>query len=201
MKAWIAAIALLLAGPAAAQPQDISAPGTVSHVAARAGFPERVGRFERGQVLRFAERDLGANYDYRSGEDFIRLSVYIYPAPAVSRGQRTSVCEQIMSGVSGAIVQQYDGARMNESGAAPALPGVEPGLGLRTVHSIRVNLRGGPEDARSESRLYCFVGGDWLVKYRVSSNAGTGLDVGALIDDFIRDGPWPGRGAGAIALR
>jgi hypothetical protein len=204
MKIWFAAIALLFAAPAlaVAQPQDVSAPGTVLHPAARAGFPERVGEFRRGQVFRFQEGDFGANYDLAQGDDRVRLSVYIYPAPHVSRSQRVSACQEMMQGVTAAIFQQHPDAELNEIGAAPAAPGIEPGLGLRTVHSFRFELRPvGEEDARSESRLYCYVEGDWLVKYRVSSNANAALDVGALIDEFIRIGPWPGRGAGSIALR
>ena len=204
MKTWFVAIALLFAAPAlaAAQPQDITRPGTVQHAGARAGFPEEVGEFRRSQVIRYGENDISANYDLRQGNDQIRLSIYIYPAPRVPRGQRMAACRQMMDGVSQAIFAQYPGAEMNEMGAAPVVPGTEPGLGLRTVHSIRISLRESePEDARSESRLYCYVGGDWLVKYRVSSNAGIDFDVGALIDAFVRDGPWPGRGAGSIALR
>lgn len=204
MKIWFAAIALLFAAPAlaAAQPQEVTAPGTVLHPAAHAGFPERVGDFQRAEVIRFQEGDLGANYDLIRGEDRVRLSVYIYPAPRVARGQRASACQEVMQGVTAAIFQAHPDAELNEIGAAPNAPGSEPGLALRTVHSFRFGLRpGGEEDARSESRLYCYVEGDWLVKYRVSYNANADLDIGALIDEFMRIGPWPGRGAGSIALR
>lgn len=204
MKGWAVVIALLFAAPAlaAAQPQDISAPGTIIHAEAGTGFPERVGAFRRAQVVRFGEGDIGANYDLERGDDFVRLSVYIYPAPQAAQDRREATCQAVMQSVTNAIVQQYADAELNEAGAAPVVPGSMSGLGLRTVHSLRITLRGDePEAARSESRLYCYVGGNWLVKYRVSSNAGSTLDIGALIDAFIRDGPWPGRGAGAIALR
>ena len=204
MKGWPVAIALLFAAPAlaAAQPQDISAPGTIVHAEAHTGFPERVGAFRRAQVVRFGEGDIGANYDFERGDDFVRLSVYIYPAPPVAQDRQVATCQAVMQSVTNAIVQQYADAELNEAGAAPVVPGSVAGLGLRMVHSLRITLRGDePEAARSESRLYCYVGGNWLVKYRVSSNAGSTLDIGALIDAFVRDGPWPGRGPGAIALR
>ena len=202
MKAWFAAIALSFAAPAiaAAQPQDISAPGTVAHPAAHAGFPEQVGPFRRVRVLRYGEGDISANYDLRQGDEFIRISVYIYPAPPASRAQRGAACEEHMAGVTNTIASQYPEAEMIESGAADALPGTEDGLRFRSVHRFRLALRGPePEEMRSESRLYCYVGGDWLVKYRISSTID--FEVDALIDDFIRIGPWPGRGAGSIALR
>jgi hypothetical protein len=200
MKAWFAALAFLLAAPALAQPQDIDAPGTVPHAAARAGFPERVGAFRRSHVLRYGEADISANYNLRRGDDFLRLSVYIYPAPPVPRGQREAACRELMASIGYEIGQRYPDAERIESGAAAALPGTEPGLRLRSVHRLRMAIRGdAPEEVRRESRLYCYVGGDWLVKYYASSNVA--FDVGEAIEAFLRDSPWPGRGPGGIAMR
>jgi hypothetical protein len=202
MKAWFAAVAFLLAmpAPALAQPQDISAPGTVPHAAARTGFPEQVGALSRSHVLRYGPDDLSANYNLRRGDDFLRLSVYIYPAPRVPRAEREAACRAVMAGIGGEIGQLHPGAERTESGVAAALPGTEPGLRLRSVHRLRMALRSRtPEDVRRESRLYCYVGGDWLVKYYASSNAG--FDVEEAIEAFIGDSPWPGRGAGSIAMR
>jgi hypothetical protein len=200
MKAWFAAVALLLAAPAFAQPQDISAPGTVPHAAAHAGFPEQVGAFRRSHVLRYAPDDISANYNLRRGDDFLRLSVYIYPAPRVPREQRQAACREVMASIGEEIGQRYPDARRTESGEAAALPGTEPGLRLRSVHRLSMALLSGtPEDVRRESRLYCYVGDDWLVKYYASSNAD--FDVEAAIEAFIRDSPWPGRGPASIAMR
>lgn len=202
MKAWFAAVAFLLAmpAPAIAQPQDISAPGTVPHVAARAAFPEQVGAFRRSHVLRYGPDDISANYNLRRGDDFLRLSVYIYPAPLVPRGQREAACREVMARIGDEIGQRYPDAERTESGEAAALPGTEPGLRLRSVHRLRMAIRTRtPEDVRRESRLYCYVGGDWLVKYYASSNAG--FDVDEAIQAFTRDSPWPGRGPGSIAMR
>jgi hypothetical protein len=202
MKAWFAAVAFLLAtpAPAVAQPQDISAPGTVPHAAARAGFPEQVGAFRRSHVLRFGQDDISANYNLRRGDDFLRLSVYIYPAPPVRREQREAACREVMASVDDEIGQRYPDAERTESGAAAALPGTERGLRLRSVHRLQMALRGSAlEEVRRESRLYCYVGGDWLVKYYASSNAG--FDVEAAIEAFTRDSPWPGRGPGSMAMR
>jgi hypothetical protein len=49
------------------------------------------------------------------------------------------------------------------------------------------------QEIRSEAHLYCYVGGDWLVKYRVS--APVAVETGGPVEAFIRDGPWPGRSA------
>jgi hypothetical protein len=201
MKAWIVAAALaLLATPLAAQPEDISAPGTVPHAAARAGFPEQVGAFRRSHVLRYGPDDISANYNLRVGENFLRLSVYIYPAPRVPREEREAACRYVMAGVGDEVSQLYPGAERTESGEAAALPGTEPGLRLRSVYRLRTTIRSGtPEETRRESRLYCYVGGDWLVKYYASSNAD--FDVEAAIEAFVRESPWPGRRFDQVALR
>jgi hypothetical protein len=199
MKAWIAAAALLLSAPLAAQ-QDITAAGPVAHRSAGTSFPERVGDLERAQVVRYGENDISANYDLQRGADRLRLSVYVYPAPAVPAAERAAACRAEMDMVGQSIARHHPGAEPIESGEAAAMPGTAPALRLRTVHNIELALRNPkPEAVRSEARLYCFVAGNWLVKYRASSNAG--FDVGPIIDDFVRLGPWPGRRPGEIAFR
>jgi len=198
MKAYIGIAAALLAlasAPAAAR-EDITAPGTVAHRAAGTGFPERVGDFRRANVIQFDDRglDISANYDLDRPGGRVRLSVYIYPAPPVPAGQRRETYGQILGFVAEAIEQQDGGATLLEDGPAPGVPGVDPGLGLRSVHQIRADFGNGVEPLRSESDLYCYVGGDWLVKFRASSPVG--YDASRDIEAFIRLSPWPGRAMG-----
>lgn len=204
MKAWFAAIALLFAAPAlaVAQPQDISRPGTVPHAAARAGFPEQVGEFRRTHVLRFGENDISANYDLRRDGALLRLSIYIYPAPHVPRGDRVNACRAEMENIQAGIVDNHERARRLESGEAPALPETEAGLRLRVLHNVPMMWGDEFVDIRRESILYCYVGGDWLVKYFASASPRfPAAEIGPAIDAFMRAGPWPGRGVGAIASR
>ena len=199
MKAWFAAIALLVAVPAAAQPQDITAAGAVRHATARAVFPEMVGEMRRIDVTRFSANDISASYELRLGDDYMRASVYIYPAPPAPAARRVAFCREHMAGVVDIVMRQYAGASEVENGAAAPVPGVDEGPGYRAVHEIEFPLRTrAPEPTRSESRLYCYVAGDWLVKYRVSANPD--FDVDALIEELVRSGPWPGRGPGSIAM-
>ena len=200
MKSWLAAITLLLAAPAAAQIQDVSRPGTVDHPAAHAGFPEQVGEFRRTHVLRYGENDLSANYDLRRGPDFLRLSVYIYPARRVSPAERPQACREAMAAADADVARAYPDAERREAGEAVAQEGTEPALRLRTVFRLSMRLyTPSPIPVRRENRLYCYVGGDWLVKFYASSNAG--FDVGEAIESFIRTGPWPNRGPASIAMR
>jgi hypothetical protein len=203
---WIAVatLAFALAPPVSAQPRSINRPGTIPHAAANAYFPERVGPFERSDVVQYDETgaDVSASYNLVSGNDRLLISVYVYPAPRIGAASgsgstadvaRANVCRQQMTDV-GRVIEtqpQYRDARRLEDGTAPAVAGLGPGLNLRTVHSFTGPFSGREQEVRSETDLYCYVAGRWLVKYRASSNAG--FDVRDAIDTFIRTGPWPGR--------
>lgn len=204
MKAWFAAFALLLAAPLAAQPQDVTRAGTVAHRAARTGFPETIGNFRRLAVTRYDSEglDLSANYQLIRPEGQIRATIYIYPAGGAptAPGARAQFCREHFEGVEGSILQAYKNAdRIDEAGPAPAREGVGPGLGHRSSFRFSADIGRGAERLVSEVRLYCFVGGDWLVKYRISASAG--MDARAPIESFVRLGPWPGQDPREIALR
>ena len=201
---WLAAGLLAFAlAPAAAQ-TDIERPGPVAHPTAATSFPERVGEFERTGVTQYdqAGTDVSASYEIARGDEHVRLSVYVYPAPSVVTAPgsgdvaavaRATFCRNELRGV-GQVIEnqpQYRGARRLEEGAAFAVQGVDPALSLRSVHGFTSNFFGSDEELRSETQLYCYVGGRWLVKYRVSSTAG--FDTRAAVEHFIRNGPWPGR--------
>jgi hypothetical protein len=202
MRAWLVVIALLLlpTAPLAAQPQEITRPGTVAHPGAHAGFPEQVGEFRRSQVVRYAENNISANYNLRRGDDFLRLSVYIYPAPPVPREQRAAVCRDEMASIDSQIRQVYQDVERLENGEAAPLAGTEAGLRLHSRHRLSLALRSPQaEEVNRDTRLYCYVGGDWLVKFYASSNSA--FDADEAIDSFIRIGPWPNRGPASIAMR
>ncbi|MGZ8359532.1 MAG: hypothetical protein ACXWUX_03335 [Allosphingosinicella sp.] len=200
---WLCTIALFAAAPAAAQ-RDITEPGTTYHRAAGAAFPERVGDFERLRVTQFdaAGHDIGASYRLvRPGGQMV-MTIYIYPAaqvaaapgsPEAAETARAQLCGREFEQVGLAIRSQYEDAEMTEDGAAPAVAGVPPRLALRQVYRMTAPFDDRPQPVRSEADLYCYVGGEWLVKYRATSQSG--LDAADAIERFIRDGPWPGRAA------
>lgn len=188
------AAALLAApvAPAAAQ-QSIEAPGTVAHAAAATGFPERVGEFRRTSVTRFDEagRDISASYNWYPPGGRVLATVYIYPAPPASPDARAGQCRAHFEQVQQAVTSHAEDARVVERGVAPAMAGAEPGLGHRSVLRFRTMFGSDLQDVHSEARLYCYVGGDWMVKYRATWNAS--LDIADALDAFVRAGPWPGR--------
>jgi hypothetical protein len=194
------AVAALLAAAAtgAAAQQRIDRPGTIAHAAADAHFPERVGEFRRGNVHQYDEagRDISATYNLVRPTGRIVLSIYIYPASRLGQTDgaeqsRVALCGREFDGVRGAIEAQNAGALKLHQGTAPPVAGIEPGLSHRAVYRFTAPFDGERQEVRSEADLYCFVGSDWLVKYRITAPAG--LDIDADLDRFIRTGPWPGR--------
>jgi len=197
-KLRITALLIALAPTAAAAQQRIDTPGTVAHAAAGTGFPERIGEFRRASVTRFddAGRDISASYNLVRPEGRILITVYVYPAsrsgPApAGTAARIALCQREFDGVREVIAMQHKDASVVEGGEAAAPAGAEPQLSHRSVFRFRTAFDDGVQEVRSEARLYCFVGGDWLVKYRATSP--TAVDAAAAIEAFIRAGPWPGR--------
>lgn len=205
MRIIVLLAALLAATPAVAQ-QRIDRPGPVPHAQARAIFPEQVGAFRRANVVSYRPdgSDISASYNLARDGGRVLITVYIYPAPRIVAGPgggdtaavaRASRCLAEFEGTNQAVARAHGGAQPLESGPAEAPAGVGAGLAHRSVFRLRANFDNRMQDIRSEAWLYCYVGGDWLVKYRASSSEG--MDATADIEAFIAQGPWPGRAPAA----
>ena len=192
--AWLAA-ALLLAPLAAPAQQPIEQRGTIAHRAAGTGFAERIGEFQRSNATRFdsAGTNVAASYNWYPPGGRVLLTVYVYPAPPAAPAARARHCRDQFDQAQAAVTSQFKDASVVQQGPAPAMAGAEPALGHRSVLRFRTMFGSAEQDVHSEVRLYCYVGGDWLVKYRVTSTAS--LDATAAIEAFVRAGPWPGRAA------
>ncbi|MFL6845949.1 MAG: hypothetical protein ACJ8ER_13840 [Allosphingosinicella sp.] len=204
--ALLALFAAVLAQPAAAQ-QQIETGGAYVHGPAHAVYPLRVGDFRRADIYQYdsAGEDVSASYNLATPEGRLLITVYIYPAPAVSSPgsgaaeARAQACDQEFENVKAAISTQHDQAAPIEQGEALAVPGVKAGLSHRSVYRFRTPFDDRVQEIRSEAHLYCYVGGDWLVKYRVSAPAA--VETRGPVESFIRNGPWPGRNAADTVLR
>jgi hypothetical protein len=192
------AAAAFAAQPAAAQ-REIEAPGPYLHRPAKAVFAEKVGAFSRISVNEYDAqgRDVSASYDLATPQGRIVVTAYIYPAPEVAgsgdskRVARVQLCGRHFDEIHKIIANRNGNARPLEQGRGLAVPDVPVELSHRYTYRYRAPLDDREQDVRSEAHLYCYVGGDWLVKYRVTAPAAA--DGQAEIADFIRRGPWPGR--------
>jgi hypothetical protein len=185
-------VAALAWQPAAAQGR-FATDAPYVHEPAHTILPVRVGEFQRSEIYRYdAEgKNVSASYNLAGPEGRLLITVYIYPAPPAAPAERAARCGEEFEAVNGAISSQHGNIAPLERGAAPTRQGVARALAHRAVYRFSSPFDDRVQDLRSEVRLYCYVGGDWLVKYRVS--APTAVDTRDAIEAFIRNGPWPGR--------
>ena len=190
-----------LAVPAQAAPREIEADGPYLHRPANAVFPERVGEFKRLSLHEYDEsgRDVSASYDMTTSGGRLVVTVYIYPAPQMSgdgdagKAARITACDQHFAGVHQIIADNNGNARPIDQGRALAVADVPAELSHRYTYRFRARFDDGEQEVRSEAHLYCYVGGNWLVKYRAT--APVAVEGQEAIAEFIRRGPWPGRGS------
>lgn len=187
-------LAFAVAGwqPAAAQ-NRVETRGPYIHREAQAVFPLRVGEFRRSEVFSYDKegRDVSASYNLAAPEGRLLITVYIYPAAAAPAGNRAGLCEREFQTVKGAIRNQLGAVPPTEEGAGLAVPGTRPDLSHRAAYRLTVPFDSKMQTIRSEAHLYCYVGGDWFVKYRVSGPVAA--TAPGAVESFIRAGPWPGR--------
>ncbi|HEX8623277.1 MAG TPA: hypothetical protein VF718_15015 [Allosphingosinicella sp.] len=178
--------------PAAAQ-REVAVEGAYLHGPARAVFPVQVGGFRRSRLLQYDSegRDVSASYDLATPAGRLLITVYIYPAAAAAPAARSLRCDEEFASANSAISSQHGNAAPVEQGAALPAEGIDRGLGHRSVYRFASPFDDRVQDIRSEAHLYCYVGGDWLVKYRVS--APVAVETRGPVEAFIRNGPWPGR--------
>lgn len=198
---------LILLGLAAIgfQPADAQDPiessGPYLHRAAGAVFPVQIGDFRRAQILRYDEggRDISASYNLATPQGRLLITVYIYPAAEAARGKRTKLCEQGFESATEAIRKQYGSGASIEEGRPHEAPGTHKRLRHRATYRVDMKFDGELRPVRTEAHLYCYVGGDWFVKCRVSAPMAVTAPV--AVGAFIRSGPWPGPGSAETVAR
>jgi len=191
----LAALPMLIVGAnAAAQSQLIEQSGPFRHVGSNTTFPEQFGDFARARIVSYddpAGEDISAGYGLAVPGARIAFTQYIYPAPAPTAGlTRERLCREEFDG-SAAEIDKHDNSHRLGEPSAPAVAGVPSGLSHRANYTFSLDLNGTPATLQSQIVLYCYVGGNWFVKYRASSVPG--VDLGGALTRFITSGPWPGR--------
>lgn len=190
-------LSLLAGAPTASAQGDIQRTGAIEHRAANAVFPERVGALRRTSAMQYdaAGRDQSAGYGLRTAAGWLNLTVYIYPAPRrVAPSGRAAACRREIASNVREIRSNpyYRNVRATETPAPVEMPGTAPALTHHAAYAFDFVRDGSAQAVTSEYHLFCFVGGDWLVKYRATATAG--FPIADAVRGFIVSGPWPGRG-------
>ena len=189
---YLLLLALAAGWPAAAQRRVVTE-GDYLHAPAQALFPASVGEFRRSDIYQYDRegKDVSASYNLATPAGRLLITIYIYPAAAAAPAARAGLCDREFDTVNTAISSQHDNAAAAEQGAALPVEGVDRRLGHRSVYRFSSPFDDRVQPIRSEAHLYCYVGGDWMVKYRIS--APVAVKAGNQVRRFIRNGPWPGR--------
>jgi hypothetical protein len=192
---WTLAAAPLLALAATASAQvELEQSGPFRHVGSNTNFPEQFGEFSRSRIVRYDDpmgEDISVGYGGTVGSQRIVITEYIYPArqPAVGES-RQGLCREEFD-LSAAEIQKHPNAQKLGEIAAPSMAGAVPTSGYRATYTFSQSVDGTPQTLQSQIAIYCYVGGNWFVKYRASSLPDT--DLNNALNRFITSGPWPGK--------
>ena len=194
-KAVIGLLALAASSAPVLAQREIVTDDAYVHGPANAVYPVRVGGFRRSDIYRYDRdgKDVSASYNLATPAGRLLITVYIYPAAAAAPDERLGLCNREFGEVNSAISSQHENAAPVEDGDAAPIEGVPRELGHRSVYRFISPFDDKLQAIRSEAHLYCYVGGGWLVKYRVTAPAAVKTD--GPVKAFIRNGPWPGRSA------
>jgi hypothetical protein len=202
MRTLVTALATLtLLGEASAQQPTgrLQVEGAYTQAASGMTFPTLVGDFQRVSVVRYAEdgSDESAGYN-RTGENgLITATVYIYPSPsilsvgsprAVIEDARNTMCARQVEAVRSELSSAHRRLQEIEAGAASLIQGEQTYAGQQISFRVTSPSGFGPEHPplRTTASLFCYVGGRWTVKYRITYRADSS-DAAEQTAMFMRD--------------
>jgi len=192
----VMALPLIVAGSVAtAEPQVIEQSGPFRHVGSNTSFPEQFGIFTRSRIVRYDDpmgEDISVGYGATVGDDRrVALTEFVYPAPQPAVGQsRQGLCRDEFD-LSAAEIQKHPNAQKLGESPAPTMTGAVPTNGYRATYTFSQPINGTQQTVQSQIVIYCYVGGNWFVKYRASALPGT--DLNSALNAFITQGPWPAK--------
>jgi len=178
---FAAALALSAAAPGAAQHQPllIDPPGPYIHRGSGFIFPTASGPFKRTRLIEYDvdATDVSAAYDvYEKGRESA-LTIYVYPAPPTTAStdaeaaklERDAVCQGEFEGVKSNVAGRHADVKLVHEGSIATPSPHFAGSGLDVLFEFSAEFRGKQQMVRSEAILYCYFGGKWLVKYRLTA--------------------------------
>jgi len=123
------------------------------------------------------------------------ITVYVYPSPDAAGGgssfgdARGRACATQFGQVRQEIEGVHQDAELIENYTPRTVQNGITYEGLGAAYHIRTRFMGRDNTLlRSEARLFCFVGGRWSVKYRISHPAD--YNAAPDIDAFMAAMPW-----------
>lgn len=167
LKAMLASFALAmvaLAGlPAAAQPRQLEASGPWTPDGVAVTFPERIGDYERVQIVEYGPDDWSAGYSLtRNGKMVNGVTIYVY------RVREGESCDDEFRGSQTALTNARLGATLLSEATADSPSGAQKGTARLARYSFKASYDGEQQTVRSDLYLYCKTGSPWWVKVRAT---------------------------------
>jgi len=198
---WTAVMALVaISAPAPAlepAPKD-QARATITHLATGFHFPSVVDGFNRVSIKAFnsVATDISIGYASLTRGSQVAVTVYVTPAPqvtATSAAQAQS-CDKQFEAMDRRFTQTHPGARQLVRGDVRSPSLQYAGTGRQVIYDYEDVFYGQRQTLRSETDLYCYVGGNWLIAYR--STSPVQVDYAPKLATFMRQLVWPAPGSG-----
>jgi hypothetical protein len=163
---------------------------TLVHNPTGFAFPSDVGRFRRENTMRRYDsegRDISIGYNVSPhSPDFIAMTVYVYPAPALSAEiSAENSLDSHFQQVKADILGHDRGARLLYQQTVEFAQPFLPRHARRAVFSTTRSW--GP----SFSEALLFRAGDWFVLYRVSYRQSCGQRCADRVKEFVLSLRWP----------
>ncbi len=162
----------------AQQATELHPAGTYTQIASGMTFPVAVGEFQRVSVLRFVDdgSNESANYNLGVPPNGIAATVYVSPSLEVTsigsprsviEQARATLCSRYFGAVQYAITFNRPGAALLSEGRTTLTQGDTSHSGYMATYSLKgVNVLGNTGEARSQLHVFCYLGGEWTVKFR-----------------------------------
>lgn len=181
MRKWLVIASLAIMSGVQAGDFTALPEGAIRHDASGWVFPQVVGEFRRAAEPVFAPntRDAVAQYERSANNLRIAATVYVYPSDS-------NAGDASLADAKRAIEQSLKTAPLAQSWSeGPFRASQSPELvGEKVFYKIGI----GPES--TQTNLYYFDTGKWVVKFRLSPQK-TEKGTFQMLDAFVRDQRWP----------
>jgi len=194
--AWLLSLLLVpVAAGAQSGPGPIGVEGVYVNPASGMTFPPKVGEFMRSGLFRFDrnERDVSASYNLVAGSSGIVATVYVYPTPLPSSGDRSA--DALTEACRGELERRKQEIYAYRPGAVliaerdMALPqGGKTYSGKLAIFEFEASFRGQTQALHSELYIFCNVAESWAFEYRFT--APKTFDYASPVAAFMRGLPW-----------
>jgi hypothetical protein len=185
------------------QPERVVVQGAYFHSASKITMPESIAGFQRDAVTRYDADglDVSGAYNLVTPSHRIAATVYVYPSPSLTSfgsppevvaGARARLTEGEFERRKQEVQQAHPGASLLEQRDISRTQGGQSYAGKLAVFEYEEVFAGSRMPVRARLYLFCYIGGKWTIKYRITHPKSE--DADREIQEFIQKWSWYGDG-------